>query len=555
MWVKVSPFLQGLMVAAGPRSVGTQAWAVAAFRANGGCLPDPGPRCIVNLDRAGAYLHRRPPIVSITGGKAAMAADVLTSTRPSPRCGVSRRWSRRGLIRRAATLGLGGAVAGRAVAVSAQDDAVTIPLAHATFEVRPDVAVPGYSIAAPEDLRADLKGSEIGTLVGAPVRDNDWGATVDARFTEVTGITVRPVDDDFLVDKVEERLAAGAADIDVFEIDVIWTARFAPLAREIDGQLQSQAAGLVGEAVDGNTVDGRLMAMPYQAGVGLLYCRLDLLEKYGLQPPETWAELEAHARLIQEGERATNPEFWGFVWFGLASEGLTCAALEWQAANGGGTIIEPDGTVSVNNPRTVAAFARAAGWIGTITPPAVHEFSSGEVRDVFAAGNAAFLRSWAHVGAEIEERATSTVKDRVVVTQLPAGDGPEGRRLGARGGASLMISRTSAKAEAAAEYVRYLTSPQIQKSMALERSRLPAVLSVYEDPDIARKVWHLPLLARIMAEGNFVSRPVVAAGRRYADVSAAYAEAVDRILKGQADAGAAVAELETRLKSILAEEA
>ena len=87
--------------------------------------------------------------------------------------------------------------------------------------------------------------------------------------------------------------------------------------------------------------------MPWFTDAGLLYYRSDLLEEYGFEdPPETWAELEEQAQTIQDGERADNPSFRGFVWQGNAYEGLTCNALEWQFSNGGGRIIEPDGTVT-----------------------------------------------------------------------------------------------------------------------------------------------------------------------------------------------------------------
>ena len=70
------------------------------------------------------------------------------------------------------------------------------------------------------------------------------------------------------------------------------------------------------------------------------------LEKYGLEPPQTWDELQSAAQTIQDGERAEgNPDFWGFVWQGDAYEGLTCDALEWIKSAGGGQIIEPDGTI------------------------------------------------------------------------------------------------------------------------------------------------------------------------------------------------------------------
>ena len=70
--------------------------------------------------------------------------------------------------------------------------------------------------------------------------------------------------------------------------------------------------------------------------------------------------MERMAARIQTGERAAgNKNFWGFVWQGAAYEGLTCNALEWQASYGGGNIIEGDGVVSVNNPKTIAAITMA----------------------------------------------------------------------------------------------------------------------------------------------------------------------------------------------------
>jgi trehalose/maltose transport system substrate-binding protein len=75
------------------------------------------------------------------------------------------------------------------------------------------------------------------------------------------------------------------------------------------------------------------------------------------------------AARIQAGERAKGKkQFWGFVWQGAADEGLTCDALEWQASDGGGRIIEEDQTISVNNPLAIRAWQRAAHWVGSISP-------------------------------------------------------------------------------------------------------------------------------------------------------------------------------------------
>ena len=104
------------------------------------------------------------------------------------------------------------------------------------------------------------------------------------------------------------------------------------------------------------------------------------------------------AAKIQAGERAEgNQDFWGFVFQGKAYEGLTCDALEWVASSGGGTIVEMDGTISINNPQAVKAIQRAGEWVGTIAPLGVTGFAEEDSRAVFQAGNAAFHRNWPYV--------------------------------------------------------------------------------------------------------------------------------------------------------------
>jgi trehalose/maltose transport system substrate-binding protein len=87
---------------------------------------------------------------------------------------------------------------------------------------------------------------------------------------------------------------------------------------------------------------------------------------------KTWGELESMAGRIQAGERAKgNKDFWGYVWQGADAESLTCNALEWQVAEGGGRVIESDRTISVNNRAATRAWQRARRWIGRISPPSV----------------------------------------------------------------------------------------------------------------------------------------------------------------------------------------
>ena len=135
------------------------------------------------------------------------------------------------------------------------------------------------------------------------------------------------------------------------------------------------------------------MAIPLFVDTGLLYYRSDLLRKYGFHsPPRTWDELSIVPKVIQTGERRTGQtDFWGFVWQGGDAEALTCNALEWQASEGGGTIIEPNRTITV--PRAVPALERAVSCVGTISPAGVIAYDEDDAFNIWQLENAAFMRS------------------------------------------------------------------------------------------------------------------------------------------------------------------
>ena len=148
--------------------------------------------------------------------------------------------------------------------------------------------------------------------------------------------------------------------------------------------------------IENNTIDGKLVSIPVYTDAGLLFYWNDLLEKYGYNaPPKTWEELAAMAKKIQDGERAAGkPGFQGFVFQGRASEGLTCNALEWIYSYGGGSVIEPDKKITINNPNAIKALDNAHSWVGTISPAGVTTYDEEEALKIWQAGNAAFMRNW-----------------------------------------------------------------------------------------------------------------------------------------------------------------
>lgn len=344
---------------------------------------------------------------------------------------------------------------------------------------------------------------------------------------------------------------AQSGDIDLLQIDVIWPGILAEHLVDMNQYMTEEEKGMYFDRiVQNNTVDGALVGIPYFTDAGLLYYRTDLLEKYGYDgPPETWAELEEMAMTIQEGERADNSDFWGFTWQGNVYEGLTTNALEWQVSWGGGEIVEPDGTISINNPQAAASFDMAASWVGTISPPGVVSYQEEEARGVWQAGNAAFMRNWPYAFS-LGNAEDSLIKDNFSVVPLPKGEGPDARNADTLGGWQMAVSKYSENVDAAAEVAKCMAGMESQKIRATSGSFLPTIGDLYSDEDVLDANAFFGQLFDVFA-GGAVARPSTVTGDKYNEVSTVYFTEVNKVLTGEQTGQEAVERIESQLQDIL----
>ena len=331
---------------------------------------------------------------------------------------------------------------------------------------------------------------------------------------------------------------------DVYEIDVIWPGTLAEYFLDLKPYLAQDAASQFPVLVTNDTVNGRLVAMPYHADAGLLFYRTDLLRQYGYRaPPKTWDELEKMAARIQGGERAKGKkDFWGYVWEGAPSEALTCNGLEWQASEGGGRIIEEDRTISVNNPRTTLAWARAARWMGSISPPGVIAYKEWDAMNIWLSGNAVFMRNWT-AGYLLSGAKESAVKNNFGVALPPNGQAGAASVLG---GASLGISRNSSHPKEAMALVRFLCRRDVQLERARVSAQAPTLPDLYDDPELLRRNPYFSLLIQGFLNGA-IARPSSVTGKLYGNVSEEYFKALHSVLTGERSAPSAAADLEKEL--------
>ncbi len=343
-----------------------------------------------------------------------------------------------------------------------------------------------------------------------------------------------------------QMFAAKSTELDVLTVDVVWPGIIKDQLLDLTPHAKGAEKAHFPAIVANNTINGKLLAMPWFTDAGVLYYRKDLLAKYNEKAPVTWADLSATAKKVMDAERKSgNGDMQGFVFQAKAYEGLTCDALEWVSSYGGGSIVDATGKVTINNKRAAAALTEAASWIGTIAPTGVLNYGEEDARGVFQKGNAVFMRNWPYAWS-LGQGADSPVKGKVGVVALPKGG--DGKSSATLGGWQLAVSKYSKSPKEAADLVMYLASPAVQKDRAIRGSYNPTIPALYKDGEVLKANPFFGDLYETFV--GAVPRPATVTGVKYNEVSAAFWNAAHEVLSGKTKAEDSLKKLETKIESI-----
>ncbi|HTS21974.1 MAG TPA: ABC transporter substrate-binding protein [Casimicrobiaceae bacterium] len=341
-------------------------------------------------------------------------------------------------------------------------------------------------------------------------------------------------------------LAAKDSALDLMLIDVVRPAQWAAAgwAEPLDGYLGADKAKLVASYLkaygDADQVGGKLVALPFFADAQFLYYRKDLLEKYKRPPPKTWDELMETAQVIMKGEN--NPQLQGFATAGAPIEGTVCTYLVplWGA---GGELVR-NGKPNLDAPEARKPFELMGRLkVAGVLPKNIGEIATDRIRVDFQAGNVIFAQNWGYFWNRVENDADTKVKGKVGVTTLPADKG--GKSATCIGGWQVAVSAFSKNKAEAVKFARYLSSPEVSKTMAILASNLPVFPQVYKDAGVLKaNPWFADALP--VVEGA-KSRPVTP---RYTEVSDAIRSNMNAYLAGTKTTDAALADMKSRLGTI-----
>jgi multiple sugar transport system substrate-binding protein len=299
---------------------------------------------------------------------------------------------------------------------------------------------------------------------------------------------------------------------DLAYIDVAWMPKFAangwlrPLDDRLTPEIQAQL--LPGDLL-GSKFEGHFYRFPIQSDGGMLYYRKDLLAAKGIKPPETWDELVAAAKKLQDP-----PRLWGFVFQGKQYEGLVCAFLELVWGNGG-DVIDAAGQVRLDERPAVEALERLVAAIHTdkISPEGVLTFQEEEARHSFQEGKAVFMRNWPYAW-NLSQDPKSPVRGKVGI--IPMVGGGKGKKGAATlGGWGYGITTFTKHPEEAWKFVEYNARLDMQRLAYEQGGILPTRKSLYADAKVLAGAPHMKDLGRILTQAR--PRPPVANYARISD--------------------------------------
>lgn len=357
-----------------------------------------------------------------------------------------------------------------------------------------------------------------------------------------------PTDTGQYYEQLRTEFQAGSGGADVISGDVIWSAQFAARGwvRDLSGLFtRDLREGYRPATVASSTYQGKVYAVPWYSGAGMLYYRADLLEESGFsEPPKTWDELKEQTQKAQRDSGTRH----GFVFQGADYEGGVVNALEYVWTHGGYMLDpgDPNGA-PVDDPQALEGLKTARDMVESrAAPEAVSSYKEWESYAIFLGGDAIFMRNWPFAYKLSTDATISSVKpEQIGVAQLPvAAEGyPSYSCLG---GWNLMINAASENVDEAWAFISHLSAPEQQKMQALEGGFLPTLIDLYEDAEILENVPVISLGKEAIE--NVRSRPV---SPSYSEISLTIAKQFNALLEGRASPEETTENLERDLTEIV----
>ncbi|MFO7945769.1 MAG: extracellular solute-binding protein [Armatimonadota bacterium] len=383
--------------------------------------------------------------------------------------------------------------------------------------------------------------------------DEEHNQELLQRFTQthprVRAVSLQlPYNPDEAMETVQTALQAQRADLSVAPLCMYWMPEIFRMNRllPLDDLLEpGQFDRHMAELINAGRHRGRLYAIPAMAVCGVLLYRRDLLEEFGFDaPPKTWDELVEQARTIVQGK--PEDDLIGYQFPAYPYEGLSTSFLMNLWSNGGR--VYDSGAFSMAEEPTLEALTYMYELFHKhdLIPADMLTAAHGiEPQTRFLAGKTVFLTGLPSV-AQAAGDLDSPVRGKVGIAPPPCG--PSGTSSHTYLSSwHYGIPRGARAPQSAREFIKFMTSPSVQKERALGGGPLPSIEALYEDHEVIAFNPDYPRLLQMLRTAR--TRADIP---HYLQVSEAIQQHVYRLLRGQSSPGECVETLRETIEAIVA---
>ncbi|NLJ24357.1 MAG: sugar ABC transporter substrate-binding protein [Firmicutes bacterium] len=312
------------------------------------------------------------------------------------------------------------------------------------------------------------------------VRSSDlWNKVEDlsADFTAKTGIEVKftKLPESQLYDRIALVGATGNNPFDITATGHFGAAQYGMAGYFAELPIPEDAEDFIPSTIDQWKVGDKLYGWPVITDTNLYFYRQDLFDKYGIAgPAQTWDEFRDIARKLtidKNGNSSTDPNFdpnnvevWGAIFKGAQNNASTGEWCNWLLQNGG-EVLDEDFNVIVNEKPSVDSLQYLADLLhkDKVMPQSITGFGYTEFHTFFVQGKAAQAINWLYMYDMSNDPEASKVVGKVGIAPMPQGV----RKSGMMGGWSWNVFEDSKNKEAALEFIKYMTSPEVGWELAL----------------------------------------------------------------------------------------
>lgn len=277
--------------------------------------------------------------------------------------------------------------------------------------------------------------------------------------------------------KFKTAAASGSGAPDILRAEVAWVPEFASLGYlySLDGTaLLEDKEDFLPTPLSANVYDGKTYGVPQVTDTLALMYNKKLFEEAGIDAaPTTWAEVsDAAAKLKKVGADGIYINSGGY---------FTLPFIYGE----GGDIVDPEAkTIEINSDAAVAGMTEAQKLVqsGAAVKPVAND-PYGTMMTLFKEGKVGMIINGPWEVNAIDSDPNFGGFDNLGVAPVPAGSVKAGAPVG---GHNYVIyeGMDDAKAEAAVDFVKFMSSAESQAFIASELGLLPTRQSAYDLPEV-----------------------------------------------------------------------